>query len=106
MNTQITKKYALLLTVAVFFSASVIAGEKETPENNLKETSSVILDPFYSIDNPSEKVTLEFYDFKDNLVYKATLSKKNDVNAKLAKYLNESDYLANNSKTSYFRYNK
>ena len=36
----------------------------------------------------------------------ATVSKEDDVDAKLTKYLNESDYLANNSKTSYFRLNK
>jgi hypothetical protein len=105
MDTQITKKYALLLIVAVFCSIAVFAGEED---NYLEETktSKVILDPFYSIDNPTELVTLKFYDFKDNLVYQATVSKEVGLDAKLAKYLNESDYLTNNSKTSYFRLNK
>lgn len=96
------KKYSLLLVFAVFGSLHVYANDTNKKED-IQQVE--ILDPFYPIDNPSEPEVLEFYDFDDNLVYKAAVTKDDESNTNLAKYLNEIDLLIQNSKTSYFRLN-
>ena len=102
MNGQL-KKYSMLFVLTALCSLSVFGNDNNKEEDN-KEIIEA-LDPFFPSDNPNEPQILEFYDFNDNLVYKVTITKDDEPNADLAKYLNESDFLIQSSKTSYFRLN-
>ncbi len=103
MNSFINKKNLILLVLAVIFISPVLAAEKEKEAGNSNELNYEILDPFYSYH--AETNILEFYDSKDNLVYKTSISKDSPCNAVLAKYLNLSDFLMESGDTSYFRLN-
>jgi hypothetical protein len=106
MNTLINKKNLMLLVLAAIFISPALAGEREEGKDNSNELNYEILDPFYNQDNANELVILEFYDHKDNLVYTTTIPEDDQCKAILAKYLNQSDFLAESGQTSYYRLNK
>ncbi|MEQ8243861.1 hypothetical protein [Fulvivirga sp.] len=97
------KKYSMLFVLAALGSLPAFGNDTDKKEDSQQQIE--ILDPFYPFDNPSEPQVLEFYNFNDELVYKVTITKDDEPNADLAKYLNESDFLIQSSKTSYFRLN-
>ncbi|MTI39169.1 hypothetical protein [Fulvivirga lutimaris] len=97
------KKFSMLFVLAALGSLPTFGNDTDKKEDNQQQIET--LDPFYHSDNPSEPQILEFYDLKDELVYKVTITKDDEPNADLAKYLNESDFLVQNLKTSYFRLN-